>query len=384
VEGADDEDLFVRDPANMAKVEDYFGGMKDVGKGGETVALLPGMELGRKMERSFQSFKFHFPHCGHPLPAGAPTPTREIGQTTGMTRILAAADIGSNTAHLLVAATDGSLVMRIDNYNEWIPLGEVVAKQGSIPKEMVQQLILAIKEFKRTSTAKSAEALYVFATEGMRMARNHAQVLEKIATETGVKVEVISPQREAELSMRGVGLDTRNLGADMLFEVGGGSLQIGRIERNGLLEKASLPLGTGRIIAESGLRSPCPEWALNAAVSYIEATLAVSPIGGSAKMPVASGGVGRGLWRALHPDGEKVLHLEEIEYMVWASAHLPVDRIVSRFGVKQKRAGTLLPGALVYQALLRKYGATQMAISEFGIREGAILEMASTRSGGAK
>jgi len=56
-------------------------------------------------------------------------------------RVFAAADIGSNTAHLLVAATDGSLVMRIDNYNEWIPLGEVVTRVGSIPKEVTQDLV---------------------------------------------------------------------------------------------------------------------------------------------------------------------------------------------------------------------------------------------------
>ena len=99
-------------------------------------------------------------------------------------RVFAAADIGSNTAHLLVAATDGSLVMRIDNYNEWIPLGEVVTRVGSIPKEVTQDLVDACKSFKRLADAKGAEELYVFATEGMRMARNHETVLRKIQEES--------------------------------------------------------------------------------------------------------------------------------------------------------------------------------------------------------
>lgn len=294
-----------------------------------------------------------------------------------MTRILAAADIGSNTAHLLVAATDGQLVMRIDNFNEWIPLGEVVARTGQIPKEIVTQLVLAVKEFKRISTSKQAESLYVFATEGMRSALNHRAVLKKILDETGVKVDVISPHREAVLSLAGVLLDTRNYGAEMMFEVGGGSAQIGIVAKNKLVQEESLPLGTGRVIAESGLRNPCPDYALAAAVNYIDSVLAGASISKTASIGVASGGVGRGLWRALHPDSEKVIALEELDYIVWSCSRLPTDRIVARFGVKQKRAGTLLPGGLVYRALMRKYGLKDLAVSEFGIREGAVLEMST-------
>jgi len=192
-----------------------------------------------------------------------------------------------------------------------------------------------------------------------------------------VKVDVISPRREAELSLSGVLLDTRNFAAEMMFEVGGGSAQIGRVSKNKMVDEESLPLGTGRIIAESGLRNPCPDYALSAAVNYIDSVLANSQMSGSASIGVASGGVGRGLWRALHPDSEKIIALEELDYIVWSCSRLPTDRIVARFGVKQKRAGTLLPGALVYRALMRRFGLRDLAVSEFGIREGAVLEMSA-------
>lgn len=294
-----------------------------------------------------------------------------------MTRTFAAADIGSNTAHLLVGATDGELVMRIDNFNEWIPLGEMVTLQRKIPKEIVNQLVAAVGEFKKIASNRRAECLYVFATEAMRMAENHEAVINKIRSATGIAVEIITPAREAELSVRGILLDTRHYGADLMFEIGGGSVQIGRLANGVLAESESLPLGTGRLIAQSGLRSPCPEYAYSAAESYIESTLAKGKLQGTAKRAIATGGVARGLWRALHPDSEKVITLTEVEYMVYASSRLPVDRIVARFGVKPKRAGTLLPGALVYRALMQKFGITEMVISEFGIREGAVLEMAA-------
>jgi exopolyphosphatase/guanosine-5'-triphosphate,3'-diphosphate pyrophosphatase len=299
-----------------------------------------------------------------------------------MTRTFAAADIGSNTAHLLVAATDGKLVMRIDNFNEWIPLGEVVARYRRIPKEMVAQLVNAVREFKRVASAKQAESLYVFATEGIRAAENHDSVIKRIKAQTGISVEIVSAAREADLSLRGMYLDTRHHRTDLMFEVGGGSVQIGRVAGNRLAHTESLPIGTGRVIAASGLQNPCPDVAFMAAENFIDSVLQLETIGGSARIAVAIGGVGRGLWRALHPDSEKVLSIEEIEYIVWATRRLATDRIVARFGVKPKRAGTLLPGALVYRALMRKFDVSEIVVSEFGIREGAILEMAAGKIAG--
>lgn len=294
-----------------------------------------------------------------------------------MPRVFAAADIGSNTAHLLVAACDSGLVMRLDNLNEWIALGETVARVGEILEEQTAQLVGSIREFKRVAAAHGASGLYVFATEAVRSARNHRQVLEAISKETGIEVEVISPRREAELSFRGVTLDAGAADPQALFEVGGGSAQVGHIDDGRLTEEASLPLGTGRVIAEAGIVHPCPEAVVTTAKEYVEAQLFRIPFdiepSGTA---VASGGVARGLWRAMHPDGEKRVALEELEYLAWSCARLPIDRIIRRFNVKAKRAGTLLPGSLVYASLMRHFGITEMSISEFGVREGAILELA--------
>lgn len=297
-----------------------------------------------------------------------------------MARIFAAADIGSNTAHLLVAASDGDLVTRIDKFNDWIPIGEAVARYGEIPKEYVNQLCAAVKEIKRVATERRADALYVFATEALRAAKNGDAVIKRIQKDTGVEVQIISPRREAELSIRGMTLDTRNLGIDTMFEVGGGSAQIARVEVNVLADTESLPLGTGRIIAESGLQNPCPPYALKAAINYISSVLGQARMRATSQVAAASGGVARGLWRALHPDGEKAISIEELDYIIWSTQRLTNQRVVERFGVKPKRAETLLPGALVYRALLQHFGMTEMMITEFGIREGAILEMAGGKS----
>jgi len=68
-----------------------------------------------------------------------------------------------------------------------------------------------------------------------------------------------------------------------------------------------------------------------------------------------------------------------LEYLVWSTSRMSIDRIGSRFGVKQRRAQTLLPGSLVYLALMAQFGVSEITVSEFGVREGAILEMANGR-----
>lgn len=301
-----------------------------------------------------------------------------------MTRTYAAADIGSNTAHLLVARTDGEIVMRVDNLNEWIPLGEVVARRGEIPKEIGEQLVLAMREFRRIAEAKGASQLYVFATEAVRVARNAETVLKTIRKETGVVVDVITSDREAELSLRGIGLDTKHSGAKLMIEVGGGSAQIGTLDGDRFVQRCSLPIGTGRVIAETSLTYPAPEFAQEAARRFVRSQLERCPMPPTGGLAVVCGGVARGLWRALHADGEKHMLPFELEYLSRATARLPVDRIVSRFGVKTKRAGTLLPGAIVYAEILRRFGIEEILVSEFGVREGAVLDLSAGRISGLK
>lgn len=302
-----------------------------------------------------------------------------------MPSIYAAADIGSNTAHLLVASTDGNLVTRIDNVNEWIALGEEVARKKEISSGRAEELAQIIKEFRRVAAAKRASSLYIFATEAVRSAANHSAVLARIKQVSGVPIDIISPAQEAEFSYHGSRLDTFFEEVNLMFEVGGGSVQIARIEQGQIIEEQSLPLGTGRIIAEAGPNGLDSRDAIRRAEDYVADTLGRSRISAPLQpVAVASGGVARGLWRALHPDQDKKLEIEEIDYLRWATSRLPVPRIIERFSVKPRRAGTLLPGTIVYQQLMRKFGIRSINVSEFGVREGAVLLMARGKVKGAK
>lgn len=296
-----------------------------------------------------------------------------------MRRNLAAADIGSNTVHLLIAETDGKMLQRHYNRTEWLSLGEAVARTGSIPPEKETMLLEVLRDYKIACEANRVQRFYVFATEAMRVAQNGQQVLDRIHRETGIEVDVISPRQEAEFSFKGVSLDCHLVMPMVLVEVGGGSAQIALCDGGEIRDEASLPLGTGKLIATANLVSPATDSSVQRATEYIHNALDRLPFLSSGTPAIASGGVVRGLWRALHPDGDRELSLEEIQYLAWATRRLSVNKIVQRFGVKPKRASALLAGSLVYAAIMERFEITSLIVSEYGVREGAILAMAQDK-----
>lgn len=296
-----------------------------------------------------------------------------------MLRTLAAVDIGSNTAHMLIARTDGRKLSRMVNRSEWLALGQVVQEQGRLPDASVRTILTTLGRFRSAAADAKADALYVFATEAMRAANNHEAVMRLLEKELGVAVDLVTPRREAEYGLRGARLDTSAEGAFLYLELGGGSLQVANAEDHTITQEVSLPLGTGRLMAATGLTSPCDPSLFERVEGRVRECL--PGLGSILRAPtaIASGGVARGVWRALHPDGERALAVPELDYLVWAARRLTPAQIVRRFGVKEKRAATLLPGALVYRALLGALGLDRMTVSEYGVREGALLELASGR-----
>lgn len=297
-----------------------------------------------------------------------------------MSRVFAATDIGSNTVHLLVAQVEAGSLLRLRNESEWLSLGQIVVREGYIPESIARRLLATLKSFKAAATAARASGFYVFATEAMRLAQNHDELLARIRRQLDIDVDLIPPQREAELSLRGVQLDSAAPGASILVEVGGGSAQVARCRDDGTMtDEVSLPVGTGRLIVEAALTQPSdPGQQARLAQKVDEAFRACGQWEPVSRV-IGSGGVARGLWRALHPDGDRTLLRDELEYLRNTSGRLEPETICARFGVKVNRAHTLLPGSAIYLEAMRVFGKTSMIVSEFGVREGAILEMASGR-----
>lgn len=297
-----------------------------------------------------------------------------------MPQVLASVDIGSNTAHLLVAEPKSGGLSRVTNESNWLSLGEVVSSEGAIPDAVAQNICSTLDVFRKVARSEGARGIYIFATDAVRAARNRDDLLRRVDMRIGIPVDIIDPRREAELTLRGARLDSDSRNPFLLAEVGGGSVQIARCVRGKVKEELSLPLGTGRLTNEAKLEHPASAKVqrqilrtIDDRLDGIEATFEKTP------RLVIAGGVARGLWRALHPDGNRNLTAEELDYMIYATARLDIATIARRFQVKPRRAGTLFLGAVLYREIMRRFGFREVLVSQYGVREGAVLEMAAGR-----
>ena len=292
-----------------------------------------------------------------------------------MPKILAVADIGSNTMHMIVASYNGKNLVRIENISHWLGLGEIVGKHGFIPPKTIKKILSSIREFRELAIETGAKELYVFATAAMRAAKNNQEIIDAVEKKFGIEVDLIDQKREAELGWLGAKIDSNPQSPTLFLEVGGGSIQIAYIKEGYLKESISLPIGTGRLKVQSSLEYPVKKEQTILLENIVEEALAQCQSYGDIEDIVASGGVSRGIMRALHKDGDPYIHLKELDYLIWSTQKLIVDTIVDRFCVKQKRAGTLLPGSIIVKKVLNKFNKDRLFISEYGVREGAIFEI---------
>ncbi|HSI72390.1 MAG TPA: hypothetical protein VK934_04375 [Fimbriimonas sp.] len=294
-----------------------------------------------------------------------------------MGKIYSAVDIGSNTIHQLTAEVDRDSIHEIADNKEWLGLGEVVARSGEIPSALQDRVVETLLNYRSAARVAESDGWYVFATEAVRRAKNSAALLKRIRRQVGVEVEIVNGDREADLAVAGAMLDCELEGEVTLADVGGGSAQIATVKNGRATSVNSVPLGTGTLSAKFSIEGPSDPTSVRAIAKYARKTLAEDAAPKYAEALIASGGVARGIWKALHPDGDRTICLPELDYLIWAGENLSVEGLSARFQVRGKRASTLLPGAIVFREMMRIVGVESMQVSRFGVREGAILRLAS-------
>jgi len=164
-----------------------------------------------------------------------------------------AIDIGTNAARLLVGEVcyDGDHAYVKKHSYSRIPLrlGEEVFDQGRLSKKKIDQFVDCIQAFKLIAHIFEVEQLRAVATSAMREAKNGIKVQEKIKEKTGVNIEIISGQTEAELIFGTFFLiDFDQSQPFMVIDVGGGSTEISVFENGQKRASRSFELGTIRML----------------------------------------------------------------------------------------------------------------------------------------
>jgi exopolyphosphatase/guanosine-5'-triphosphate,3'-diphosphate pyrophosphatase len=175
--------------------------------------------------------------------------------------VYAALDLGTNNCRLLIASPAGDSFRVVDSFSRIIRLGEGVSATGSISEAAIDICSDKIRY-------RKAKRLRLIATEACRAAANADSFRDRVAAETGIHLEVIDRETEATLAVIGCSplLDAKGRGA-ILFDIGGGSTELVRIERDPDVQNApprikawmSIPLGVVTLAERFGGRDVTAE-----------------------------------------------------------------------------------------------------------------------------
>ncbi|HEY8617515.1 Ppx/GppA phosphatase family protein [Phenylobacterium sp.] len=143
----------------------------------------------------------------------------------------AALDLGTNNCRLLIATPAGSAFRVVEAYSRIVRLGEGLDQSGRLSEAAMERALGALKVAAEKVRRRRVVRLRAIATQACRMAENGQAFIDRVFAETGMRLQIISPQEEARLSVQGCqNLLDRTADAALVVDVGGGSTELSWVD----------------------------------------------------------------------------------------------------------------------------------------------------------
>jgi exopolyphosphatase/guanosine-5'-triphosphate,3'-diphosphate pyrophosphatase len=175
-----------------------------------------------------------------------------------------ALDLGTNNCRLLLARPDSGGFAVVDAFSRIVRLGEGVSRTGKLSDEAMRRTISAIRVCANKLTWWRVKHARLVATEACRMAANGKEFIDRIADETGLKLEIIDRECEAKLAVSGAApLIDPSSNRVLVFDIGGGSTELMWLDTSRgnyeLLNWTSIPAGVVTLSEWFGGRNVTPD-----------------------------------------------------------------------------------------------------------------------------
>jgi exopolyphosphatase / guanosine-5'-triphosphate,3'-diphosphate pyrophosphatase len=311
--------------------------------------------------------------------------TRASGQAS---RQVAVADLGSNSWRLVIFSYgDGPWWKRTDELYETVRIGAGLASSGRLSDEAMARGLETLSVFGRFARANRipSEDVHVVATSAIRDAANGQDFLERAEAESGLKVEILGADQEAFYGYVAA-VNTSTLTDGAVLDIGGGSLQLTRVEGRQNTEMASFTLGavrtTEQFLADPG---PAKRKALQRLRDHVDEQLSAAPwvrqlqprpprligIGGAVRNLAAAAQEAQGSID-LGVQGFVITHAI-LRELVAKLASLPASERGTVPGIKPGRGDIILAAAVVLERVVEVCGFAGIEATDAGLREGVFL-----------
>lgn len=318
-----------------------------------------------------------------------------MAAATAESGVYAALDLGTNNCRLLIACPTGDGFRVVDSFSRIIRLGEGISATGSISDAAIERAIAALTICSDKIRYRRARRLRLIATEACRAAANAESFRARVAAETGIKLEVIDRETEATLAVIGCSplLDRKGRGA-ILFDIGGGSTELVRIERDPARPDAapwikswmSIPLGVVSLAEQFGGRDVTKELyaRMVAEVAQYVAPFAAEHGADLRDMHLlgTSGTVTTlaGLFLNLpRYDRRRIdgiwMNDAELSATIQKLLGMSYQERVNSSCISIERADLVLAGCAILDAVRNAFPLPRLRVADRGLREGMLVEM---------
>jgi len=282
-------------------------------------------------------------------------------------------DVGSNSVRLVVF--DGAARSPAYFFNEKVMcgLGAGMAKTGRLSPEGRARALDALRRFAQIADRLDTGPLSAVATAAVREAADGPDFVEEVLRETGIRLYVIDGAEEARLSAQGVLLGWPGA-YGLVCDMGGSSMELAEIEGGQVGRRLSSDLGPLKLRDLKGGKK-ARKAAIRDTVEHLQASLGEQKnrlflVGGSWRAIARIDMARRGYpLRVLH---EYRMTAADLRATVKHIDKQDAQAVRSRAGVSAARMALVPYAAEVLREVVRRFRPRDIAISNYGIREGLL------------
>jgi exopolyphosphatase/guanosine-5'-triphosphate,3'-diphosphate pyrophosphatase len=281
---------------------------------------------------------------------------------------LAAIDIGSNAARLLIVEVklnrSRPQFIKLNLVRIPLRLGFDVFTKGSISREKHKMMIHMMRSFSALLDLYQVDAVKAYATSSMRNATNSDQIVKEIKKVTGIKVEIISGSKEADLLYQSHAAEKIDKNNTYLYvNVGGGSTELTLFVKGKEQHGISFEIGTIRMLKNAVKQSQWDE---------MEAGLKELIKKNSPAAIIGTGGNINKIFTLSKLKDGKPLTINDLKSYYRKLSKLTIAERIKKFKLNENRADVIVPALEIYLAIMQWSKVDKMIVPKIGLVDGII------------
>jgi len=301
-------------------------------------------------------------------------------------------DVGTNSIKLLVGEVSGPYVKPLWEESEQTRLGKGVYESHVLQSDAIHATAHFAAQFARLAQSYGVVSTRIIATSAARDALNQDELIQTMQKASGLRVDVIPGEQEAQLAYRGVTSDPALEGQRLLImDAGGGSTEFIVGEGSRVEYAQSFKLGAVRLQEQFRPSDPpqiselqqCRQWlkeffareirpGLETALAPAKARTQLIGTGGAAtilaRMETGSKDYDRAVIESIRLGADAVKRRVDL---LWSLMLSDRKRLI---GLPKKRSDVILFGSAIYEASMQELGFDELRASTRGLRYAALLD----------